>query len=134
MNNLNINNIKVPSNKNFGITFFFVFVILSIIFLFKSTLLFAIFFFISLIFLFLGLKNYLILSPLNKLWFKFGLLLGKIVSPIIIGIIFFFVITPIGFLMKKIFSKNLLYLKKNTKSETYWKYRKEKNYNMKNQF
>ena len=134
MNNLNINNIKAPSNKNFGITFFFVFLILSIIFLFKSALLFAIFFFISLIFLFLGLKNSLILSPLNKLWFKFGLLLGKIISPIIIGIIYFLVITPIGFLMKKIFSKNLLNLKKDTKTKTYWKHREEKNYNMRNQF
>ena len=82
----------------------------------------------------LGLKNSLILTPLNKLWFKFGLLLGKIVSPIIIGIIFFLVITTIGFLMKKIFSKNLLNLKKDTKTKTYWKHREEKNYNMRNQF
>ncbi len=129
-----MNNLKVPSNKNFGITFFFVFLILSIIFFFKSSLFVIIFFSISLLFLILGLKNSLILSPLNKLWFKFGLLLGKIVSPIIIGIIFFLVITPIGFLMKKIFSKNLLNLKKDTKTKTYWKHREEKNYNMRNQF
>ena len=82
----------------------------------------------------MGLKNSLILSPLNKLWFKFGLLLGKIVSPIIIGIIFFLVITPIGLFMKKIFSKNLFNLKKDTKTKTYWKHREEKNYNMRNQF
>ena len=129
-----MNNLKVPSNKNFGITFFFVFLILSIIFFFKSSLFVIIFFSISLLFLILGLKNSLILSPLNKLWFKFGLLLGKIVSPIIIGIIFFLVITTIGFLMKKIFSKNLLNLKKDTKTKTYWKHREEKNYNMRNQF
>ncbi len=129
-----MNNLKVPSNKNFGITFFFVFLILSIIFFFKSSLFVVIFFSISLLFLILGLKNSLILTPLNKLWFKFGLLLGKIVSPIIIGIIFFLVITTIGFLMKKIFSKNLLNLKKDTKTKTYWKHREEKNYNMRNQF
>ena len=129
-----MNNLKVPSNKNFGITFFFVFLTLSIIFFFKSILFLVIFFLISLLFLILGLKNSSILTPLNKLWFKFGLLLGKIISPIIIGIIYFLVITPIGFLMKKIFLKNLLNLQKDTKTKTYWKYREEKNYNMRNQF
>ena len=85
-----MNNLHYPSNKNFGITFFFVFLTLSIFFLFKSTLFFAIFFTLSLIFLILGLKNSLFLSSLNKLWFKFGLFLGKIVSPVVIGVIFFF--------------------------------------------
>ena len=55
---------------------------------------------ISLIFLILGLLNSKILTPLNKLWFKFGIFLGKIISPLIMGIIFFLVVTPIGLIMR----------------------------------
>lgn len=129
-----MNNIKIPTNKNFGITFFFVFLILSLIFFFKNILISFFFLLISFIFLILGIKNSKILNPFNILWFKFGLILGKIVSPIIIGIIYFLVITPIGFLMKYIFLKNLLNIKKNTKINTYWKTRSEKTYRMKDQF
>ena len=127
-------NIKMPTNKNFGITFFFVFLLLSIFFIFKYIFLSIIFLLVSIIFLILGINNSNILHPLNKIWFKFGLLLGKIISPIVIGIIFFLVITPIGFLMKNIFLKNLLNIKKNHKTKTYWKIRNEKNYRMKDQF
>ena len=67
---------------------------------------------ISLIFLVLGILNSKLLTPLNKLWMRFGLLLGRIVSPIIMGIIYFFVVTPTGLIMK-IFRKDLLSLKKN---------------------
>ena len=129
-----MDNIKIPTNKNFGITFFFVFLILSLIFFFKNILISFFFLLISFIFLILGIKNSKILNPFNILWFKFGLILGKVVSPIIIGIIYFLVITPIGFLMKYIFLKNLLNIKKNTKINTYWKTRSEKTYRMKDQF
>tara|TARA_B100001057_G_scaffold498358_1_gene605095 strand:- start:2105 stop:2494 length:390 start_codon:yes stop_codon:yes gene_type:complete len=129
-----MNNINLPTNKNFGITFFFVFFILSTIFFFKKILLSIIFLIIAFSFLVLGIKNSKILNPLNIIWFKFGLLLGKIVSPIIIGIIYFIVITPIGFLMKYIFLKNLLNIKKNIKIKTYWKTRSDKIYKMKDQF
>lgn len=127
-------NIKMPTNKNFGVTFFFVFLLLSIFFIFKYIFFSIIFLLVSIIFLILGINNSNILHPLNKIWFKFGLLLGKIISPIVIGIIFFLVITPIGFLMKNIFLKNLLNIKKNHKTKTYWKIRNEKNYRMKDQF
>ena len=127
-------NIKIPTNKNFGVTFFFVFLLISVFFIFKYIFLSIIFLLVSIIFLILGINNSNILHPLNKIWFKFGLLLGKIVSPIVIGIIFFLVITPIGFLMKNIFLKNLLNIKKNLKTRTYWKIRNEKNYRMKDQF
>jgi len=129
-----MDNIKIPTNKNFGITFFFVFLILSLIFFFKNIFISFFFLLISFIFLILGIKNSKILNPFNILWFKFGLILGKVVSPIIIGIIYFLVITPIGFLMKYIFLKNLLNIKKNTKINTYWKTRSEKTYRMKDQF
>ena len=87
---------------------------------------------ISLIFLILGILNSKILTPLNKLWMKFGLLLGGIVSPIIMGIIYFFVVTPTGLIMK-IFRKDLLLLKKND-SKSYWIEKKDEKSSMKNQF
>ena len=87
---------------------------------------------ISLIFLVLGLINSQILTPLNKLWFKFGILLGKIVSPIIMGIIFFFVVTPIGFIMRAI-GKDLINLKYNN-NKSYWIEKTGPKSKMKNQF
>ena len=80
----------------------------------------------------LALINSKILTPLNKTWMKFGLLLGKVVSPIVMGFIFFFVVTPTGILMR-IFGKDLLNLKKNNQN-TYWIKKENKNNNMKNQF
>ena len=73
-----------------------------------------------------------LLTPLNILWFKFGLFLGKIVSPLVMGIIYFFVVTPTGLLMK-IFRKDLLNLKYNNKN-SYWIEKNELKSKMKNQF
>jgi len=98
-------NIKIPTNKNFGVTFFFVFLLLSIFFIFKYIFLSIIFLLVSIIFLILGINNSNILYPLNKIWFKFGLLLGKIISPIVIGIIFFFSNNPYWFFNEKHFFK-----------------------------
>ena len=72
------------------------------------------------------------MTPLNKLWFKFGLLLGKIVSPLIMGIIFFFVVTPIGFIMRAI-GKDLINLKYNN-NKSYWIEKTGPKSKMKNQF
>ena len=87
---------------------------------------------LSFIFLILGLLNSKLLEPLNKIWFKFGLILGKLVAPIVMGIIFFFVVTPTGLIMK-ILRKDLLNLKKNN-STTYWIKKDNSNSNFKNQF
>ncbi|MBD1135927.1 hypothetical protein IDH21_05980, partial [Pelagibacterales bacterium SAG-MED47] len=87
---------------------------------------------ISFVFLVLGLLNSKILTPLNKIWFKFGILLGKIISPFIMGIIFFFVVTPIGLLMR-IFKKDLLNLRFNN-DKSYWIKKKGPKSKMKNQF
>ena len=87
---------------------------------------------VSFIFLTLGLLNSSILSPLNKLWFKFGLFLGKIISPIIMGVIFFLVVTPIGFLMK-LLGKDLINLKFNSE-KSYWIEKSGPKSKMKNQF
>jgi len=87
---------------------------------------------ISLIFLVLGLLNSKILTPLNKLWFKIGILLGKIVSPLIMGIIFFLVVTPIGLIIR-FFGKDVLNLKYNN-NKSYWIEKNGPKSKMKNQF
>ena len=87
---------------------------------------------ISLVFLILGLINSKILTPLNKLWFKFGLFLGKIISPLVMGFIFFIVVTPTGIIMR-LMRKDLLNLKYNQK-KTYWIDKTGPKSKMKNQF
>ena len=126
-------NTKKPSNKNFGIVFFIVFFIIALFPLLKDEDLRWWSLIISSVFLVLGLINSNILTPLNKIWFKFGLLLGKIVSPIVMGAVFFLVVTPTGFLMR-LFGKNLLNLKKNKNTNSYWIKKNKYKSSMKNQF
>ena len=127
-----MDDIKLGSNKSFGIVFFLVFLLVSLYPIINSESIRFWSLIISLIFLILGLLNSRLLTPLNKLWFKFGILLGKIVSPLVMGIIFFFVVTPIGFLMK-IFKKDLLNLKFNN-DKSYWIEKTGTKSKMKNQF
>ena len=123
--------IKTPSNKSFGIVFFIVFVVIAFYPLVNEEE-YRLWALISaLIFLVLGLINSSILTPLNLLWFKFGMLLGRIVSPIIMALVFFSVVTPTGLIMK-LFKKDLLKLKRKDK-KSYWIERKTKS-EMKNQF
>jgi len=129
---MNKNNIKTSSNKNFGIVFFIFFLIVSIYPLLDDRALRVWPLVISVIFLILGILNSKILTPLNKLWFKFGILLGTIVSPIVMGIVFFIVVTPISLIMK-ILKKDILNLKKN-KNKSYWITKSELKSKMKNQF
>ena len=132
MNSKFINNIQISSNRNFGIVFFIVFLLIALYPLIYSEEIRIWSILTSLIFLILGLINSKILSPLNKLWFKFGILLGKIISPLVMGIIFFLVVTPIGILMK-ILKKDLLNLKYN-KNKSYWIEKSGPKSKMKNQF
>ncbi len=124
--------IKIGSNKSFGIVFFVVFLLIAIYPLINNGELRIWSFTISIIFLVLGLINSKVLTPLNKLWFKFGLLLGKIVSPVIMGIIFFLVVTPTAIIMR-IIGKDLLNLKFNNK-KSYWIEKTGPKSKMKNQF
>tara|TARA_B100000035_G_C20610326_1_gene383692 strand:- start:129 stop:512 length:384 start_codon:yes stop_codon:yes gene_type:complete len=123
--------IKVSSNKSFGIVFFIVFLLIALYPLTNQEeyRLWALV--TGFVFFVLGLINSSILTPLNLLWFKFGMLLGRIFSPIIMALIFFGVVTPTGLIMK-FFKKDLLKLKKNNK-KSYWVERKTKTV-MKNQF
>ena len=123
--------IKTSSNRSFGLVFFVVFLIVALsplkyeedIRLWSLVL--------SIIFFILGIFNSKLLTPLNKLWIKFGMFLGLIVSPIVMGIVFFSVVTPIGFFMR-IMGKDLLRLK--SKKNTYWIDRDNIKNSMKNQF
>ena len=124
--------LKASSNKGFGIVFFIFFLTISLFPLFKygNIRIWAII--PAIIFLILGLLNSSILTPLNKIWFKLGILLGNVVSPIVMGIVFFAVVTPTSLLMK-ILGKNLLSLKKDNK-KSYWVERSSIKSKMKNQF
>ena len=126
------NDIKISSNRSFGIVFFIFFLIIAVYPIINSGNIRISLLFISLIFLILGLLNSKILSPLNKLWMKFGLFLGKIISPLIMALIFFLVVTPTGLLMR-IFKKDLLNLKYND-SKSYWIEKTGPKSKMKNQF
>ena len=127
-----MDNIKIGSNRSFGIVFFIVFLLISLYPLINSQDIRLWSLFISFVFLFLGLINSKILNPLNKLWFKLGMFLGKIISPIIMGIIFFLVVTPTGLIMR-ILGKDLLNLKYN-KKQSYWIEKNGPKSKMKNQF
>jgi len=124
--------LKASSNKGFGIVFFIFFLTISLFPLFKygNIRIWAII--PAIIFLILGLLNSPILSPLNKIWFKFGILLGSFMSPIVMGMVFFIVVTPTSLIMK-MFGKDILGLKKN-KKKSYWVERSSIKSKMKNQF
>ncbi len=129
---MNSKNIIISSNRSFGIVFFLFFFIVSIFPLFKNEDIRVWAAIIAIIFLILGLLNSPALSPLNKIWFKFGILLGNFISPIIMGLVFFAVVTPTAFLLRA-FGKDLLNLKKNNK-KSYWIEKSTIKSKMKNQF
>jgi hypothetical protein len=127
-----MDDIKIGPNRSFGIVFFIVFLLIAIYPLINQGEIRVWSVLISLLFLILGIINSKILTPLNKAWFKFGIFLGKIISPIVMGIIFFLVVTPIAFLMR-ILKKDLLNLKYN-KNSSYWIEKTDPKSTMKNQF
>ena len=124
--------IKISSNRIFGLVFFIVFLIVAFwplkyeedIRLWSLVL--------SIIFFILAILNSKLLTPLNKLWFKFGIFLGSIVSPIVMGIVYFLVVTPIGIFMRFL-GKDLLKTSK-VKHTSYWIKRDKQQSTMKKQF
>ena len=125
-------NLKLPSNRNFGIVFAIVFLIISLWPLLSQNEIRFWSLIISIIFLSLGLINSKLLLPLNKIWFKFGMYLGNFIAPIVMGVIYFFVVTPTGLIMKML-GKDLLNLKKSNK-DSYWIKKDNLNSSLKNQF
>jgi len=127
-----MDDLKISSNRSFGIIFFIVFILIAFYPLINQEEIRIWSVLISLLFLILGIINSKILTPLNKVWFKFGIFLGKIISPIVMGLIFFLVVTPIAFLMR-ILKKDLLNLKF-SKNNSYWIEKTDPKSTMKNQF
>ena len=124
--------IKLPSNRNFGLVFFIIFFIIGLWPILNQNEFRYWAFFISLIFLILAILNSKILTPLNKIWLYFGIALGKLVSPIVMGFIFFLVVTPIGIIMR-LLGKDILNLKKKNKG-SYCINKVKNKTNMKKQF
>ena len=128
--------IKMSSNRSFGLVFFLVLFIIALWPIINGRDFFQIRvlpLYLSLIFLILGLINSKLLTPLNLLWFKFGILLGTIISPIVMGVVFFMVVTPTGLVMK-IMKKDLLQNKYNRNKKSYWLKRNKSFGTMKKQF
>ena len=123
---------KISSNRSFGILFSIVFAIIAFWPTINGNPLRLWSIPISVIFLVLGLLNSKLLNPINIVWVKFGELLGRIVAPIVMAIIYFIIVTPIGLFMRLI-GKDLLNIKF-SKSNTYWIKREKKVGSMKKQF
>jgi len=124
---------RKSSNKSFGILFFIVFLGLGLWPITDDDNLNIYLIIISIIFLILGILDSKLLSPLNSLWIKFGELLGKIIAPVVMAIIYFFILTPIS-LMVRLFGKDLLGLKLTKQLKTYWIKRKKELGSMDKQF
>ena len=124
--------IKIGSNKSFGIVFSIVFLVIAFWPMLNGNEINYWLLAISIVFLILGLINSKILTPLNKIWYKFGILLGNVVGPIVMGIIFFLIVTPTSIIMK-LLGKDLLNLKKNN-NNSYWIEKNKQKSKMKNQY
>tara|TARA_Y100000768_G_C23710262_1_gene555434 strand:+ start:308 stop:688 length:381 start_codon:yes stop_codon:yes gene_type:complete len=124
---------RTSSNKSFGILFFIVFLGLGLWPITNDDNLNIYLIIISIIFLILGILNSKLLSPLNSLWIKFGELLGKIIAPVVMAIIYFFILTPIS-LIVRLFGKDLLGLKFTKQLKSYWIERKKDLGSMDKQF
>ena len=107
------------NNKGFGLQFFIVFLLIGLWPIIKGDSPRILFFPIALVFLILGLMNAKILTPLNRSWIKLGEILGKVIAPIVMAIVYFVVLTPLSFLIR-ISGKDLLKVKFSNKINTYW--------------
>ena len=127
----NLINIKRKDNITFGILFFILFLIIGLYPLKSEGLIRIWSVVLSLVFLIITIIRPNLFTFINKLWIQFGILLGKIISPVVMGLVFFFVVTPIGILVR-IFKKDIMGLKRD--ANTYWIKREDKLQSMKKQF
>ena len=128
-----MNDTKVSSIKSFGIVFFLVFIIIALYPLLNENSIRVWSLFVGFIFLFLGITNSPLLKPLNLIWFKFGISLGKLIAPIVMGIVYFTIVFP-TFLLLKLFKRNYLNIKYERNKSSYWIDIKDKKTTMKDQF
>jgi hypothetical protein len=130
---MNLSEIKLPSNKKFGYFFTSIFTLVSTYFFIGSILSWSIIFGLTgMIFFVITSAKADLLLPLNKLWMRFGLFLGKIISPLVLGMIFFLIFTPIAFLMR-LSRRDELRLKFKNKT-SHWILRSQYKGSFKNQF
>ena len=127
----NLINIKRKDNITFGILFFILFLIIGLYPLKSEGLIRIWSVVLSLVFLIITIIRPNLFTFINKLWIQFGILLGKIISPIVMGLVFFFVVTPIGILVR-VLKKDVMGLKRGASS--YWINREDKLQSMKKQF
>ena len=127
------NSIKIKSKDNitFGILFFIFFLIIGLYPLKSDEAIKVWSVVLALVLLIITIVKPNLFTFLNKLWIKFGILLGKIISPIVMGLVFFFVVTPIGILVR-VLKKDVMGLKRGASS--YWINREDKVQTMKKQF
>ncbi len=111
--------IKGSSDRSFGLVFTVFFSIIGGIKLWVGSSWFWPWFVAAGLILFLALVKPRVLAPANRLWLRFGLLLHRIVNPIVMGLLFFATVTPIG-LMLRLFGKDLLHLRRDGSARTYW--------------
>ena len=128
-----MNDIKASSIKSFGIVFFLVFLIIALYPLLNNHSIRAWSLIVGFIFLILGILKSPVLKPLNLIWFKFGLFLGKFIAPIVMGIVYFAIVFP-TFLLLTLFKKNYLNIKYERNMNSYWISIKDKSNTMKDQF
>ena len=124
-------NIKNKNNITFGILFFILFLVIGLYPLKSDGVIKIWSIFLSLVFLIITFIKPNLFTFLNKLWIKFGILLGKIISPIIMGLVFFLVVTPVGIFVR-ILKKDVMGLK--GEKSSYWINREDKLQSMKRQF
>ena len=107
--------IILPSNRKFGVVFSIFFILVAIYFFYKNSFFLTTFFvFSSFVFCILTLFFTSYLSPLNFAWYKFGILLGKIVNPLVMGILFYLMISPVA-ILSRLFGRDELKIKESKK-------------------
>ena len=121
------------STRGFGIVFFIFFLAIGLYPLLNDEHIIVWSLILSLVFLTLGLMNSAALAPLNFVWYKFGLFLGKFVSPIVINLIYFLIVFPTSIFLR-IFKKNYLHIKYEEDKKTYWLNIDNEDSSMKDQF
>jgi cytochrome c oxidase subunit IV len=126
-------NVKISTNRNFGLVFFIFFLIIGFWPLINMQEVRTWSLLLAIPFLILGLINSKLLTPLNLLWSRLGILLGSIIAPIVMAFVFFLVVTPTSFFMK-LLGKDLLNKKYNKNEKSYWIKRKNLKSSMRNQF
>ena len=126
------NKMKLPSNRIFGFFFGIVFLILGVFF-YEKKIISYLFLFFSIVFIFLGFLNSTRLKLFNFLWIKLGLTLGAIIAPIVIGFVYYFLISPISLLMRLV-GQDPLKIKNKKKVKSYWIKRSSKINTMKEPF